>query len=111
MATLTLYALPPVPGEHCGQGEPPSGDSSWTYPREVTRLEVSPGIAPDWPLAATWIVGNGPWGLVDSSLVGGKYLVVASADGQAAGPPAYEVVIFAGKALGFPGGVDFAFGP
>jgi hypothetical protein len=56
-------------------------------------------------------VGNGPWGLVDSSLVGGKYLVVASADGQAAGPPAYEVVIFAGKALGFPGGVDFAFGP
>ncbi len=111
MATLTLYALPPMPGEHYGQGEPPPADSSWTYPPEVSQLAEPPDIVPDWPLTATLLVGNGPWGLVDPSLVGKKYLVVACAPGQTVGPPAYEVVIFAGKAPGFPGGVDFAFGP
>jgi hypothetical protein len=85
-------------------------DSSWVYPPEVASLAELPEIAPDWPLTATLVVGNGPWGLVDPSLVGGKYLVVADAHGQTARPPAYEVVVFSGKAPGFPGGVDFAFG-
>jgi serpin B len=111
MATLSLYALPPVPGEPYGQGEPPPADGSWTYPPEVSRLAALPDIAPDWPLTATLRVGNGPWGLVDPSLVGHKYLVAVHADGQTADPPAYEVVIFAGKAPGFPGGLDFAFTP
>lgn len=110
-ATITLYALPPVPDERYGQGEPPPPDSSWTYPPEVSKLAELPDIAPDWPLTATLHVGNGPWGLVDPTLVGRKYLVVAYAVGQPVEPPAYEVVIFGGKALGFPGGVDFAFGP
>ena len=77
----------------------------------MTGLEESPEIAADWPLSATLRAGNGLWGLVDPSLVGGKYLVVASAPGLTVDPPAYEVVIFAGKAPGFPSGVDFAFGP
>lgn len=111
MATITLYALPPVPGESYGQGEPPPPDSSLTYPPEVTRLEESPEILTDRTLTATLVVDNGPWGLVDPSLVGGKYLVVADAQGQTVTPPAYEVVIFAGKAPGFPGAVDFVFGP
>jgi hypothetical protein len=111
MATVALYALPPGPGESYGQGEPPSPDTSWVYPPEVASLAEAPEIAPDWPLTAMLAVGNGPWGLVDPSLVGGKYLVVADADGQTVRPPAYEVVIFSGKAPGFPGGVDFAFGP
>lgn len=111
MATITLYALPPVPDESYGQGEPPPPDSSLTYPPEVTRLEESPEILTDRTLTATLVVDNGPWGLVDPSLVGGKYLVVADAQGQTVTPPAYEVVIFAGKAPGFPSGVDFVFGP
>jgi hypothetical protein len=111
MATVTLYALPPVAGESYGQGEPPSPDSSWVYPPEVASLAEVPEIAPDWLLTAMLVVGNGPWGLVDPSLVGGRYLVVADADGQAVRPRAYEVVVFSGKAPGFPGGVDFAFGP
>ena len=110
MATLSLYALPPVPGAQYGQGEPPA-DGGWTYPPEVSRLAAPPEIAPDWPLIATLRVGNGPWGLVAPSLVGHKYVVMADVDGQAVDPPAYEVVIFAGKAPGFPGGVDFAFTP
>jgi hypothetical protein len=110
-ATLSLYTLPPVPDELYGQGEPSPADGSWTYPPEVSPLAALPDIAPGWPLAATLRVGNGPWGLVDPSLVGHKYLVVAHAAGQTANPPAYEVVIFAGKAPGFPGGIDFAFTP
>ena len=110
-ATIFLYALPPLPGEQYGQGEPPPTEDSWTYPPEVARLDESPEIAPEWPLTATLRVGNGPWGLVDPSLVGHKYLVVARADGQAVDPPAYEVVVYAGKAPGFPDGVDFAFTP
>ena len=110
-ATISLYALPPVPGEQYGEGEPPPTDSNWSYPPEVTGLEESPEIAADWPLRAMLRTGNGPWGLVDPSLVGAKYLVTASAPGLKVDPPAYEVVIFAGKAPGFPGGVDFAFGP
>jgi hypothetical protein len=110
-ASLFLYALPPVPGEQYGQGEPPPADSSWTYPPEVSQLAEPPDIAPGWTPAATLLVGNGPWGLIDPSLVGSKYLVVADALGLTVQPPAYEVVIFAGKAPGFPGGVDFAFAP
>ncbi|MGD9405711.1 MAG: serpin family protein [Anaerolineae bacterium] len=110
-ATISLYALPPLPGEQYGQGEPPSTDGSGTYPPEVARLDEYPEIAPEWPLTATLRVGNGPWGLLDPSLVGHKYLVVTRADGQAVDPPAYEVVVFAGKAPGFPGGIDFAFTP
>ena len=111
MATISLYALPPVPGEQYSQGEPPLDDGSWANSPEVSQLAAPPDIAPDWPLSATLRAGNGPWGLVDLSLVGGKYLVMASAPGQRVKPPAYEVVVFAGKAPGFPGGVDFAFGP
>jgi serpin B len=111
MATISIYALPPVPGEQYAQGEPPPADGSWTYPPEVSQLAALPNIAPDWPLTGTLRVGNGAWGLVDRSLVGHKYLVVAHEAGQAADPPAYEVVVFAGKAPGFPGGVDFAFTP
>lgn len=111
MATITLYALPPGPGESYGQGEPPSPDSSWVYPPEVASLAEVPEIAPDWLLTAMLVVGNGPWGLVDPSLMGGKYLVVADAHGQTVWPPAYEVVVFSGKAPGFPSGVDFAFAP
>jgi hypothetical protein len=111
MATLSVYVLPPVPGEQYGQGEPPLADDSWTYPPEVSPLAAPPDIAPDWPLTASLRVGNGPWGLVDPSLVGHKYLVVAHAAGQVADPPVYEVVIFGGKAPGFPNGVDFAFTP
>jgi hypothetical protein len=107
MATISLYALPPAPGEHYGQGEPPAADSSGTHPLEVSQLASPRGIALDWPLVATLRVGNGPWGLVDPSLVGSKYLVMASAPGRTVDPPAYEVVIFAGKAPGFPGGIDF----
>jgi hypothetical protein len=110
MATLSLHALPSVRGERYSQGEPPA-DGSWTYPPEVSSLAAPPEIAPEWPLTDTLRVGNGPWGLVDPSLVGHKYLVVAHADGQAVDPPAYEVVVFAGKAPGFPGGIDFAFTP
>ena len=111
VATIALYALPPVPGESYGQGEPPSPDSAWVYPPEVVSLAEAPEVAPDWLLTAMLDVGNGPWGLVDPSLMGGKYLVVADARGQTVRPPAYEVVIFSGKAPGFPGGVDFAFHP
>ncbi len=110
VATIALYALPPVEGESYGQGEPPSPDSSWVYPPEVASLVQVPAFAPDWFLTATLVVGNGPWGLVDPSLVGRKYLVVADLPSQTVLPPAYEVVIFSGKAPGFPGGVDFAFG-
>jgi serpin B len=110
VATLSLYTLPPVLGEPYGQGEPLT-DGSGTYPPEVSPLAAPPDIAPDWPLTATLRVGNGPWGLLDPSLVGHKYLVVAHAAGQGADPPAYEVVVFSGKAPGFPGGVDFAFTP
>ena len=110
-ATLSLYVLPPLSGEQYGQGEPPADESSGTYPPEVSALAERPDIAPDWPLSATLRVGNGPWGLVDPSLVGHKYLVVAEAAGQTVAPPAYEVVVFAGKAPGLPGGVDFVFGP
>ena len=110
-ATISLYVLPPLPGEQYGQGEPPADDSSGTYPPEVSALAERPDIAPDWPLSATLRVGNGPWGLVDPSLVGHKYLVVAEAAGQTVAPPAYEVVVFAGKAPGLPGGVDFAVTP
>jgi hypothetical protein len=109
VATISLHALPPLPGEQYGQGEPPPPDSS--YPPEVSQLAAPADIVPDWPLVATLRVGNGPWGLVDPSLVGRKYLVVASAPGRTAQPPAYEVVIFGGRALGFPDGVDFSFGP
>jgi hypothetical protein len=111
MAIVTLYALPPVPEEQYGRGEPPPSDSNWTYLPELSQLAAPPSIAPDWPLVAALRVGNGPWGLVDPSLLGKKYLVVANAPGQTANPPAYEVVIFAGKAPGFPSGIDFAFGP
>jgi len=111
MATVTLFALPPVAGEGYGQGEPPSPGSSYVYPPEVASLAEVPEIAPGWLLTATLVTGNGTWGLVDPALAGGRYLVVAQADGQAVTPPAYEVVIFSGKAPGFPGGVDFAFGP
>ncbi len=111
MAAVSLYALPTVPGEQYGQGEPLPADGSWTYPPEVSQLASPPDIAPDWPLIATLRLGNGPWGLVDPSLVGNRYLVVASAPVQTVDPLAYEVVIFAGKAPGFPGGIDFAFGP
>lgn len=109
-ATVALYALPPVRDESYGQGEPPPPDSSWMYPPEVASLAETPEIGPDWSLVATLAVGNGPWGLVDPSLVGRKYLVTAYVPGQTVMPPAYEVVIFAGKAPGFPGSVDFAFG-
>lgn len=109
-ATITLYALPAVPGESSGQGEPPAPESSWTYPPEVTSLAASREIQPDWPLIVTLTVGSGPWGLADPSLAGGKLLVVADAQGGPVQPAAYEVVIYSGKAPGFPGGVDFAFG-
>jgi hypothetical protein len=111
MATIALYALPPVPGDHYGQGEPPPTDSSWTYPPEVSQLAACPNIASGWTPTTTLLVGNGPWGLIDPSLVGSKYLVVADAPRLTVQPPAYEVVIFSGKALGLPGGVDFAFSP
>jgi hypothetical protein len=111
MATITLYALPPVIDESYGQGEPPPPDSTQIYPPEVASLTGPPHIPPDWTQTATLFAGNGPWGLVDPLLVGGKYLVVACAPGQTALPPAYEVVISGGKAPGFPSGVDFAFGP
>ena len=77
----------------------------------MSQLAAPPDIAPDWPLTTTLRVGNCPWGLVDPSLVGNKVLVVASAPNQTADPLAYEVVIYGGKALGFPEGVDFSFGP
>ena len=111
MATVALYALPPVAGESYGQGEPPSPGSSDAYPPEVASLAEVPEMAPGWPLTATLVAGNGAWGLVDPALAGGKYLVVAQADGQTVTPPAYEVVIFSGKAPGFPSGVDFGFSP
>lgn len=110
MATVALYALPTVPGESYGQGEPPAPDSGWIYPPEVTSLAASPQILPDWPLTASLVVANGPWGLVDPLLVGGKVLVVVDTPGQTVRPAGYEVVIYSGKAPGFPGGVDFAFG-
>jgi len=100
-----------VPGERYGQGEPPPADGSWTYPPEVSQLAEPLDRTHDWPLIAALRVGNGHWGLVDPSLVGNKYLVVADALGLTVQPPAYEVVVFAGKALGLPGGVDFVFGP
>jgi serpin B len=111
VATLSLYTLPPAPGEQYGQGEPSPADGSGIYPPEVSPLAALPDVAPEWPLTATLRRGNGPWGLVDPSLVGHKYLVVVHAAGQTADPPAYEVVVFAGKAPGFPGGIDFAFTP
>lgn len=111
LAILALYALPPVPGEHYGQGEPPPQDSNWTYPPEVSPLAAFPDIASGWTPTASLLVGNGPWGLIDPSLVGSKYLVAADALGLTVQPPAYEVVIFSGKALGLPGDVDFVFGP
>jgi hypothetical protein len=111
MATLTLYALPPVLDESYGQGEPPLPNNASVYPPEVVSLAESPQILSDWSLLATLAVDNGPWGLIDPSLVGSKYLVVINAPGQIALPPAYEVVIFGGKAPGFPSGVDFTLGP
>ena len=111
VATITLYALPAASGEQYGQGEPPPADNSWTYLPEVSQLAGPPEIASDWPLVATLRGGNGIWGLVDPSLVGHKYLVVADALGLAGQPTAYEVVIYSGKAPGLPAGVDFAFGP
>ena len=110
-ATVTLYALPALADESYGQGEPPPSDSSQIYPPEVTSLTKPPHIVADWLPVATLTMGNGPWGLVDPSLVGGKYLVVAHAPGHITQPSAYEVVVFGGKAPGFPGGVDFAFSP
>jgi serpin B len=111
MVTVSLYALPPAPDEQVGQGEPPPADGSWTYPPEVSPLAAPPVITPDGPLTATLRVGNGLWGLVDPTLAGHKYLVVAYEAGQAVDPPAYEVVVFAGKAPGFPDGIDFALMP
>lgn len=111
VATITLYALPPAPDENYLVGCAPPRDRSWTYPPEVTSLAEQPVIAPDWPLTATLTVSNGPWGLVDPSLAGGKYLVMAQSPGQAAEPPACEVVIFGGRMVGMADGVDFAFRP
>jgi hypothetical protein len=111
VATITVYMLPPDPGENYAIGEAPPADASWIYPPEVTPLAEPPGVAPDWPLTATLTARNGPWGLVDPSLAGGKYLVIAQSPGQVVEPPAYEVVVFAGKVPGLPGGVDFVFEP
>jgi hypothetical protein len=108
-ATVNLYALPPEPGENYAMNEPPPPDGTWHYPPEVTPLADRPAISPDWPLTATLTLRNGVWGLVDPSLAGGKYLVVAQAAGLVAEPAAYEVVIFAGKVPGLPGHVDFTF--
>jgi hypothetical protein len=109
VATVSLYALTPEPGENYAMNEPPPPDGTWHYPPEVTPLADPPAISPDWPLTATLTLRNGVWGLVDPSLAGGKYLVVAQANGLVAEPPAYQVVIFTGKVPGLPAGVDFTF--
>jgi hypothetical protein len=111
VATITLYALPPVAGEVYGTGAPPSLDRSWSHPPQITAWMVPPAIARDWPVTASLRVRTGSWGLVDPGLASRKYLVVTQAAAQTARPPAYEVVVFGGKMPGIPGGVDFAFEP
>ncbi len=108
-ATITLYVLPPLPGENYVVGPAPPDDGSWIYPSDVTDLAGPPAIAPEWSLTATLTLSNGHWGLVDPSLAGHKYLVVANATSDEAWPPAYEVVVFGGKMPGFPSSVDFSF--
>jgi hypothetical protein len=107
--TITLYVLPPVPGENYMVGPAPPADGSWVYPPDVTDLEEQPPIVPDWPLTATLTTSNGSCGLVDPSLAGHKYLVVANATSDEAWPPAYEIVVFGGKMPGFPSSVNFSF--
>jgi hypothetical protein len=111
MATIALYTLSPVADESYGQGEPLVPDSIRFYPPEVASLAEPPQILPDWTQTATLVAGNGLWGLVEPSLAGGKFLVVAHAPGHSALTPAYGVVVFAGKAPGVRSGVDFVFCP
>jgi hypothetical protein len=110
VATIRLYVLPPTPGENYAIGPAPR-DQSWFYPDALTQVTTPPTIMSEWPLTATLAVNNGPWGLLDPTLVGRKYLVTAQMPRQAANPPGYKVVVFAGKVLAPTGGVDFIFSP
>lgn len=110
MARITIYVLPPAPGENYSSGPPPPPDGSWHYAWAQGPLFAFPTAAPASVLTATMTIGNGSWGLIDPNLRGHKYLVIAEDSGQTLTPAGYEIVLFGGKDVGLSRGLDFTVG-
>lgn len=109
-AKITIYALPPSPGEYYALGPAFPPDSGIHYATGQGALATLPTVAPNAVLTATMTVGNGPWGLIDPNLSGHKYLVIAQGLGQTLSPASYETVLLAGKDIGLSFDLDFALG-
>jgi hypothetical protein len=109
-ASLTIYAVPPSPGEMYTRDIPLPPDGKWQHAYGQGPLAVVPTLAPGAVLTATMTIGNGPWGLVDPNLPGHKYVVRIVSPGDTLWPKSYETVIYAGKMLGLTSGIDFGSG-